>query len=30
LIKTSEIDFRMGQMQIIAFLGMGKMGQPMA
>ena len=30
LIKTSEIDFRMEQMQIIAFLGMGKMGQPMA
>ena len=30
LIKTSEIDFRIGQMQIIAFLGMGKMGQPMA
>ena len=30
MIKTSEIDFRMGQMQIIAFLGMGKMGQPMA
>ena len=30
LIKTSEIDFRMGQMQIIAFLGMGKMGQHMA
>ena len=30
LIKTSEIDFRMGQMQIIAFLGMGKMGRPMA
>ena len=30
LIKTSEIDFRMRQMQIIAFLGMGKMGQPMA
>ena len=30
MIKTSKIDFRMGQMQIIAFLGMGKMGQPMA
>ena len=30
MIKTSEIDFRMGQMQIIAFLGIGKMGQPMA
>ena len=30
MIKTSEKDFRMGQMQIIAFLGMGKMGQPMA
>ena len=30
MIKTSEIDFGMEQMQIIAFLGMGKMGQPMA
>ena len=30
MIKNSEIDFRMGKMQIIAFLGMGKMGQPMA